>query len=76
MKIQINGRGHLTATARPVEHGVIVRVDDTRNLEFWAELYVSIPQLMALAESAQALTEAASSLDGLLADQGEEVPYP
>ena len=52
--LQVNGRGKLTASAR-VEPGLaakdsyaVLRLDDERNDEFWAEVFLTRPQVEAM----------------------------
>lgn len=39
--LHISGRGKLTASANTREDGITIRIDDTKNPEFWAEVRLS-----------------------------------
>lgn len=48
IRIAVTGRGKLIAEAYPQGDGVVVRVDDKGNPEFWVQLALSAGQLREL----------------------------
>jgi hypothetical protein len=59
MPLAVSGRGRLVAGARSSELGVAVRLDDTRNPEFWAEVRLPWSVLRELLRQVERCQEAA-----------------
>lgn len=51
--IIVKGRGKLYATATAVVGGVLIRLDDEKNLEFWGEIFLPTDTLEELVKDAK-----------------------
>jgi len=51
--VHVAGRGKLRATATATRHGVLIRLDDDRNPEFWAEVMLSEGQVIDMAQQVE-----------------------
>jgi hypothetical protein len=49
--LQVTGRGKLTAVAHVSKDGVVIRLDDDANPEFWAEVRLGDGVLAGLVQS-------------------------
>lgn len=55
-QLVVKGRGNLTAQSQPGEHHLVIRIDDEKDLAFWAEIVLPLPLLRELVNDVEKST--------------------